>query len=237
MIQTHALRFGYRQSHPATLDFSPAAGEFWAVLGCNGVGKTALLKTLAGLLPPQAGEVLLGDKALAQWPLQTRAQRIAVLLQEEALQFSGTVCEYVALARFPWGGMADPARIGAALAAMDVMHLATRRLSLLSGGERQRVRLAQLLAQDSGVLLLDEPLQHLDWCQQQRVLQRLQQAAHSEGRCVVAVLHEVHWVSSWCDKAVLLYPDRVEQGDVAVCLQTQVLQQLYGCDKTINYFA
>lgn len=235
-MQTQALRFGYRQPHPAALDFMPAAGEFWAVLGSNGVGKTALLKTLAGLLPPLAGQVLLDGKILTEWSLQARARRIGVLLQEEAVQFSGVVAEYVALARFPWGNVAEPARIEAALVAMDVLHLATRRMTELSGGERQRVRLAQLLAQDSRILLLDEPLQHLDWCQQQRVLQRLHACAQQENRCVIAVLHEVHWVSAWCDKVVMLYPDRAEQGSVGERLHPQALQQLYGCSENITRF-
>ena len=227
-MRADQLRFGYKTAHPAVFEFSAAAGQFWAILGRNGAGKSALLKTLAGLLPPLGGEVFLADEKMASLPLLTRARQLGVLLQEELSAYSGHVRDFVNLGGYPWGG--DPAgKTDWALRQLAVQQLAGARLDELSGGERQRVRLAQLLAQDTAILLLDEPLQHLDWCQQQHVLQRLRQAAEEEGKTVIAVLHEVQWVEKYCTHAVLLHDEIIQQGRAAELLDPLLLQRLYHC--------
>ncbi|MEO7386074.1 MAG: ABC transporter ATP-binding protein, partial [Gammaproteobacteria bacterium] len=150
------------------LTFHLAAGDVIGVLGPNGVGKTLTLHTLAGLRPPSQGSVLLGTAALDSLGRREIARRLGLLLQDDAETFPATVLETALMGRHPHlSGTAtesadDVARAHAALAALGLGTFSGRLVSTLSGGERRRLALARLLTQDPGVLLLDEPVNHLD---------------------------------------------------------------------------
>lgn len=222
----------------AGLDARFAPGEIWGILGGNGAGKTTLLHTLAGLRPPDAGEVCLDARPLRDHPRRALAQRLAVLLQDEAEGFWGTVEDWVRLGRFPHAGglAADPdedRRVRAAMARAGVEPLAHRAMATLSGGERQRARLAMVLAQDGQALLLDEPLQHLDLAAQLTVLEVLAGLARAEAKLIVMVLHDVYWVSRYCDKTLLVFGDgRIVQGETAKVLTQENMEALYHCPLT-----
>jgi iron complex transport system ATP-binding protein len=216
------------------LDFGVAAGELWAVLGCNGSGKTTLLHVLAGLAPPAAGSVEFNDRAIAGWPQRELAREVGVLLQREDQEYWGTLTEYVGLGRYPHargpfgedpGGVAAVAR---ALAAFDLEARASQSYATLSGGERQRARLAQLWAQGARLLLLDEPLQHLDLRHQVRTM-RLMRAAAAAGGAIVVVLHDLAFAAH-CDRVLMLHGDGGHaQGAAAGMLEPARLEALYGC--------
>ena len=210
------------------------SGEIWAILGANGAGKTTLLHTLAGLRAPDGGEVWLEGMPLSGFSRRELARRRALLLQEEPENFFGTVLEWVRLARYPhagpFPGAGEEARVRAALAEVGVAGLAGRRLDTLSGGERQRVRLAMVLAQEAPVMLLDEPLRHLDLCAQFAMLARFCALARRQGRVLLMVLHDVYWASRFCDRTLLLFGDgRTEQGESKAVLNRDNMQALYGC--------
>jgi iron complex transport system ATP-binding protein len=209
-------------------------GEIWAILGKNGAGKTTLLHTLAGLRAPDGGEVWLDGRSLAGFSRRELARRRALLLQEEPENFFGTVFEWVRLARYPhagpFPGAGEEARVRAALAEVGVAGLAARRLDTLSGGERQRVRLAMVLAQEAPVMLLDEPLRHLDLCAQFALLTRFSALARRQRRLLLMVLHDVYWASRFCDRTLLLFGDgRTEQGESTAVLNRDNIEALYGC--------
>ncbi|HUO44546.1 MAG TPA: ABC transporter ATP-binding protein [Burkholderiales bacterium] len=217
------------------LELAVAPGEMWAVLGQNGSGKTTLLHTLAGLVPAAAGQVSIGDKPAAAYTRRELGRQLGILLQQEAQEFWGTLRDYVTLGRHPhlhtlFGTDADDdAAVDAALAAFDLAALAARAYQTLSGGERQRARLAQLWAQDPALLLLDEPLQHLDLRHQLQLFERVENVVRERNRAALIVLHDLAWAGR-CDKALLLYGDgRWRAGTAAELLDAATLESLYGC--------
>ncbi|MCG2585562.1 ABC transporter ATP-binding protein [Massilia sp. TS11] len=192
------------------LDWEAKAGECWAVLGRNGAGKSTLLRTLAGLRLPEQGEVHLGGRLLADWPLEALARERAFLAQSRSDAFAYRVIEAVLTARHPyhadryWDGSDDHRIAMAALAALDVADLAQRDVRSLSGGERQRVALAALLAQQAPLMLLDEPATALDLPHQIAAMRLLAALCRDEGRCVVLVGHDLNLAFSTCSHALLL---------------------------------
>jgi iron complex transport system ATP-binding protein len=175
------------------VDLSLAPGQLLAILGPNGAGKTTLLRVMLGLVRPDSGQVLLGDEPLGSLPPRERAARIAWLPQHSATADELCAVDVVQSARYrfdePFGVSEREAR--KALERVGVAEIADRPLATLSGGERQRMALAGLLAQDSPILLVDEPANHLDPAQQIDVYRLLGELWH-EGRSVVCVTHDVN---------------------------------------------
>ena len=180
------------------LELRVARSERWAVLGVNGVGKTTLLRTLAGLRRPRAGEVVLDGHLLAALTGRERARRRGMLLQSEHDEFEATVIEAVLAGRHPhvapwaWESAADLAAARAALERVALPGFDERRLGSLSGGEQRRVSIAALLAQDPALLLLDEPTSHLDLHHQVSILDVLAASATPQGKALVMSLHDVN---------------------------------------------
>lgn len=210
-------------------------GEVWAVLGRNGTGKSTLVHTLAGIAPPAGGRVELDGVTLSALAPRERARRVGVLLQIEDGTFWGSVVEYVLLGRFPhtprWTGYAkeDLKLAHAALDAVGMRALGSRRYSTLSGGERQRARIAQILAQAPQIFLLDEPLQHLDLAHQAQILALMAARARAHETAVM-VLHEPLWIGRACTHALIFGGDGTAEGGPAERLLTRErLEHAYGC--------
>lgn len=159
-----------------------------ALVGPNGAGKSTLLALLAGDLRPTSGSVVLNGRPAHRVPARELARIRAVMPQVTTISFGFTCAEIVAMALPPNGS--DRA-VSAALDKVDAAHLAGRRFPTLSGGEQARVTLARVIAQDTPIVLLDEPTAHLDIRHQHAVLQTARQIA-DEGRLVVAVLHDLN---------------------------------------------
>jgi iron complex transport system ATP-binding protein len=216
------------------LDLDVRAGQVWAVLGPNGSGKTTLLHTLAGLQPPAAGQVWLADKPLADWPAGEAACLRGLLPQALADAFSASVLDLVLLGRHPhlarwaWEG-ADDLRIArAALAAVDLAGFERRDVLTLSGGERQRVGLAALLAQDPLLLLLDEPLAHLDLHHQVAVLTHLRRLAEEDGKAIVLAVHDLNLARRFATHALVLTPGDHRAGPVDAVMDEATLGAAFG---------
>ncbi|MDL2356319.1 MAG: ABC transporter ATP-binding protein [Pseudomonadota bacterium] len=214
MISTHglALKVGAR-TLVEHLDWRVGAGECWCVIGRNGAGKSTLLRTLAGLRQPEAGSVSLGGRALADWPLEELARHRAYLPQSRSDAFSYRVLETVLAARHPyhaqryWENSDDHAIALAALASMEVAQLAQRDVRSLSGGERQRVAIAAMLAQDTPLLLLDEPANALDLAHQVSMMRLMATLCREQGKTAVTIGHDLNLAQQACSHALLLMGD------------------------------
>ncbi|MEQ6918426.1 ABC transporter ATP-binding protein [Halomonas aquatica] len=234
-LETHRLVIdipGRAAGRPLDLRVSP--GERWGVLGPNGAGKTTLLHTLAGLRAPRAGEVRLAGLPLARLGRRAVARRLGMVFQTSHDDFPATVLETALIGRHPFlspwhqEGPEDLALAEAALARLDLTHLADRELSTLSGGERQRVSLATVLTQSPQTWLADEPTNHLDLHHQVAIMDLLAEQA-AQGSGVMMCLHDLNLAARWCDHLLLLYPDgEACWGPAEVMLVPTVLERLYG---------
>lgn len=215
-----------------SVQFRP--GEFVALLGRNGSGKTLTLHTLAGLRRPQGGGVYLDGKAMESLSRRAVALRLGLLAQDVEESFVTTVLEAVLVGRHPhlklweWESTEDE-RIGLdALAAVDLEGFAGRRTDTLSGGELRRVAVAALLAQEPSVFLLDEPSNHLDPAHLLGMLELFRRLC-SGGKTVIATLHDPTVAARFADRAVLLHGDgRWEAGAASQLLTAEKLSELYG---------
>ncbi|MCU0809830.1 MAG: ABC transporter ATP-binding protein [Thiobacillaceae bacterium] len=209
-----------------SLDLVLEPGEVLGILGANGAGKSTLLAVLAGLAAPAQGEATLDGQALASVPPLVRAQYIGLLPQGDEGGFLGSVADFVALGRFPFGH--ERGDMSPHLATWELGELAGRPLATLSGGERQRARLAQLAVQQPRIALLDEPLTHLDPAHQARLLAWARGEADA-GHSVVLTLHDPNWAACHCDRLLFLYGDgRWRSGTPAEMLGADALEELYG---------
>lgn len=185
-------------------------GEAWAILGTNGVGKTTLLHTLAGLRPPTAGEILLRGRPLREYRRKELAREIGLMLQETEIVFPSSVREAVLegrhphLHRFHWESPEDELLAERALEELAMAGFADRSVQTLSGGERRLVAAATLFVQDPPIMMLDEPNSHLDLYRQLHVLERVMHRVRERGRAALLIVHDVNLATRFCDHAILL---------------------------------
>jgi iron complex transport system ATP-binding protein len=195
------------------LDWRIEAGQCWCVIGRNGAGKSTLLRTLAGLRVADGGAVKIGGRLLADWPLAQLARERAYLPQARGDAFSYSVLETVLAARHPyhdsryWESDEDFRAANDALKTMDVQHLALRDLRTLSGGERQRVAIAAVVAQDTPIMLLDEPANALDLAHQVGAMNLLAQLCETARKAIVLVSHDLNLAYAVATHALLLMDD------------------------------
>ncbi len=234
VVRMEQVDFGYPgRSVLRGITFAARAGEVIGVCGPNGTGKSTLLRLILGLLRPQAGRVWLGGDSVTALDRREIARRAALLMQDSPLELPLSVREVVALGRLPHlrrfetEREADYAAIDAAMALTDTQVLADRRVTELSGGERHRVQLARVLAQDTPLMLLDEPTASFDVAHQLQAL-RLVRAAAARGRTVVVAMHDLSLAARSCDRILLLGDGRLQaDGPPAEALTEENLARLF----------
>ena len=215
--------------------FRMGSGEVVAVVGPNGAGKSTLLRILAGLLPPAAGAVELDGQNLRTISRAALARRIAVVPQMFDTLFPFTVREVVGLGRtarlgaFGRASSEDVVAVDRAIGELELEPIASRRIDRLSGGERQRAVLAMALAQESAVLLLDEPTVHLDPRHQLATLAFLRDLATRRQLAVCAVLHDLNLASTFASRVVVLADGRiVREGSPLEVFTPHLVQTVFG---------
>jgi iron complex transport system ATP-binding protein len=215
-------------------------GVVTALIGPNGAGKSSLIRVASGILAPRSGRVTLDGTDLHQYSVETRAKRISVIPQARSLPGAFSVREVVSMGRTAYTGWlgafskTDEEIIGQAMERSDVSRLADRRVGELSGGEAQRVLVARALAQQAGIMLLDEPTTHLDFHYQVEILDLLQSLAVNEGLTVLAAIHDLNLVARYADEVWLLVAGRLEQqGNPKQVLTEPVLAHAYQLEMSV----
>ena len=220
------------------LDLPLYSGQMTCLLGENGAGKTSTLHTLAGLLPHSSGKVLVADQPLEQWKRRDLAKNLGLLMQDNEDAFPATVLETALIGRHPhlglfsWESRQDVLLAENALSELDLGGLEKRQVDTLSGGERRRLAIATLWIQDPDILLLDEPINHLDPRHQLQILRQLRQLA-DQGKTVLASLHDINLAKRFFDQALLLSGDGNWQcGPCREVLVASKLQEIFHTEFT-----
>jgi len=241
LLSLKDVSFAYNGSFRLTdVSLSVAKGDFLGIIGPNGSGKSTLVKLMAGYLTPHGGGVFLEGKSLKALDRKAVARKVAVVTQGIHTEFSYTVEEMVRLGRLPhlgrWSSEApgDTQAVNRALALTQLEQYRSRFFNSLSGGEAQRVLVAQALAQEPEVLLLDEPTTYMDMAFQQdlfTLMSRLNQA----GITLVAVLHDINLAALYCKELVAIKAGRVfTQGNPDQVITRENIQAIYGCNVDVS---
>ncbi|MDC9824339.1 ABC transporter ATP-binding protein [Devosia sp. ZB163] len=214
--------------------------RFTVIVGANACGKSTLLRGLARLLTPRAGTVYLDGRAIHQMPTKEVATLLGVLPQTPVAPDGITVADLVGRGRYPHQGWfrqwvaADDAAVANALQATDTLDLAGRAVDELSGGQRQRVWIAMALAQETELLLLDEPTTFLDINHQVEVLDLLTDLVHERGRTVVAVLHDLNLACRYADHIVAMRDGKVAaSGTPPEVVTPELVKSVFGMDAEV----
>lgn len=209
------------------------SGEFWCILGQNGVGKTSLLYALSGLTRPVCGQVMIDDVPIDAWPAPSLALKRGFMPQQQVDTFSSSVTATVLIGRTPyrvgssWDTKADLAAAAAALDMVSLSHKAQMDVLTLSAGERQRVALASLLVQAPALMLLDEPAAHQDVAQQLAMMRLIRDLASRHA--VISSCHDIDLAARFATHVLVLAEGRHWLGPVDDVLSADILQQAFGC--------
>lgn len=222
------------------LDFVVSNGALTILVGANGCGKSTLIKAMARVLTPQGGQVLLDGKDIHRSPTREVARKLGLLPQGPVAPEGLTVRELVGQGRFPHQSLlrqwtsADEAAVNGAMAIAQVIDFADRPVDTLSGGQRQRCWIAMALAQETDLILLDEPTTFLDLKVQVDVMNLLADLAHKTGRTLVVVLHELSLAAAYADVLVMMKQGRIVcSGAPEAIFTSENLRKVFGLEANV----
>jgi iron complex transport system ATP-binding protein len=240
-VQTVHLNFAF-EDNPVLNDIGITVepGKFFAVLGPNGSGKTTLLRNIAGILATKPETVFINDSDLNKISAPVLARQLTVVPQDTVVQFEFTTLEMVMMGRSPYiprfGAETeeDLRIVREAMEITNTWHLKDRSINSLSGGERQRVIVARAFAQQTGIILLDEPVSHLDLYHQIELLKHVKELNRTRRATVLAVLHDLNLAAAFSDIMVLMKQGGVYcQGSPDAVLKTEIIREVYGVETLI----
>jgi iron complex transport system ATP-binding protein len=222
------------------IDLALSAGSFTAVLGPNGCGKTTLLKNISGYLKPQRGQVVVLGTPIQKLSQRDRARMVGYIPQNTSPGFGFTCRDVVGMGRLPylgrfqWETREDRAVVREAMEQTGTWHLRDRLLWALSGGEMQRVLIARALAQKPRVLLMDEPVSHLDIKYQMDIIKLTRRLCDTIGITAVAVMHDINLAGRYCSEMVLMKEGSVvSTGGVSTVITAENLRNVFDIEVDI----
>lgn len=218
ILTTHNLAIGYRHGKTTTvvardISLSLHSGELVALLGSNGAGKSTLLRTISGVQQPIDGCVCINGKPLSDYPQHARSRLISIVYTDRTLAGALTVTELVALGRQPHTGFfgrldsTDRQSVADALNAVGIAHKADCYVATLSDGERQKAMIARALAQETPIIILDEPTTFLDAISRIETMTLLDNLARDHNKAIVLSSHDIHSALSYASRLWLLHHD------------------------------
>lgn len=235
-LSAHGLTVGYEQRIISEhLNIHIPDGSFTVIVGPNACGKSTLLRALARLIRPRSGDVLLDGKSVAGLPAKELARRLGLLPQSSIAPDGITVADLVARGRYPhqkllrqWSAQ-DEAAVADAMEATGITSLAGRLVDELSGGQRQRVWVAMVLAQQTPLLLLDEPTTFLDIAHQIELMELCRDLNQDKGHTLVAVLHDLNHASRYATNIIAMKDGAVvAEGPPSEVLTEALVEDVFG---------
>lgn len=207
VISLSQLSVGYTPSHPVISDINLElrSGQLACLIGENGIGKSTLLKTLTGFLPKLKGSLLLGDRDIESFSQRELARQVSIVLTQKPDVQNLTIEEIIGLGRSPYTGffgrlrVEDRKVVDDAIATMGIEKLRGRMIQTLSDGERQKVMIAKALAQETPIILLDEPTAFLDFPSKAETFQSLQRMAHERDKLILLSTHDLELAVRFAD--------------------------------------
>jgi len=236
-IEVKNLCFAYKAQSEIlkNISFGLGQGSFLSIAGPNGAGKTTLLNLLSGLLKPMSGSIKIDDAPLQSYSIKQLAKKIAVVRQEFVPVFEFSAAQVVSMARTPYLGAlafetdADKEAVADAFEMTDTARFADRPLNHLSGGERQLIFIARALAQQTPILLLDEPTSFLDMGHQVGIYDLLKKMQIENQKTIVAVTHDINLAAQYSDATLLLAADGTYKfGPTRDVLTTERIENVFG---------
>ena len=238
ILTTSGLTIGYKTKKATTiiaeqLQLKLPLGKLITLIGSNGIGKSTLLRTLTGIQKPLEGTVLLNDKNISAYEPLELAQHLSLVLTEKLPPSNLSVFELVALGRQPYtnwlGTLSDEdiAQIKKALELTQITHLSDKRHYEISDGQLQKVLVARALAQDTPLIILDEPTTHLDLLHKVTLFQLLKRLAHETGKCILFSTHDIDLAIQLSDEMIVMLPGTVLQDTPCNLIENQIFDQLF----------
>lgn len=245
ILSAQNISIGYQQKKESTaiantIDVAFAESNLIALIGANGIGKSTLLRTLTGIQKPLAGEVLLNNKNITAYSQKELAQNLAVVLTESLPPSNLTVFELVALGRQPytnWLGSLSPEdlnKVNKAIALTQIEHLRYKKHFEISDGQLQKVLIARALAQDTPLIVLDEPTTHLDLLHKVNLIKLLKQLAAETGKCILYSTHDLDLALQLSDQIVVMTPENVVQDTPKNLIANKTFDRLFN-EKSIRF--
>ena len=225
VISLSQLSVGYTLSHPVISDINLElrSGQLVCLIGENGIGKSTLLKTLTGFLPKLKGSLLLGDRDIESFSQRELARQVSIVLTQKPDVQNLTIEEIIGLGRSPYTGFFGRLRaedrkvVDDAIATMGIEKLRGRMIQTLSDGERQKVMIAKALAQETPIILLDEPTAFLDFPSKAETFQSLQRMAHERDKLILLSTHDLELAVRFADSLL-----EVKKGTLQAVSATEV---------------
>lgn len=237
-FRVEKLTAGYdRKTILHDIDLKLLDGEISVIIGANGCGKSTLLKTMAKLIKPMSGEVILDGKAISKIPAKEFARTLGVLPQERVLPEGITVVDLISRGRYPHHSLlssmskADYEAVAEAMEMMDITAFANRDIEALSGGQKQRVWIAMALAQQTDILFLDEPTTFLDITYQVEILDLLTDLNRKYGTTIVMVLHDINLAVRYAEQVFALKEGvLIAEGKASSVITSELIKEVFALD-------
>lgn len=242
MIQVEALKFNYGNDEILKqISFQVKKGSFVSIIGPNGSGKTTLLKNLCKLLKPNDGHIDLEGEKLRHYKSRALAKKVAVVHQGASSEFDFNVGEVVLMGRYPYlnrfqsESNADMEIATGAMHQTDTFHLKDKNLHGISGGERQRVMIARALTQEPDLLLLDEPISHLDIKYQLEIMKLCKMLNETKSLTILTTLHDINLASRYSDIIIMMKDGKiVYSGTPNEVITSENIKKVYDVDVSIT---
>ena len=224
ILQASQISIGYSHKKETTvvasnIDLALKKGKLIALIGANGIGKSTLLRTITGIQKPISGSVFLNDKNIQDLDALTLAQNLSIVLTEKLPPSNLTVFELIALGRQPytnWIGTLsdiDIAKVNEAMEMSQISHLATKKHYEISDGQLQKVLIARALAQDTPLIILDEPTTHLDLLHKVALFKLLKKLTNETEKCILFSTHDIDMAIQLSDEMIIMTPETVLQDE------------------------